>query len=385
MRPLKDLHQIDRQRLDDLYLKLVEKQRTYIGYPNNQLLDNENLSRFLNLTINNVGDPFLGNNGLHTCDLETEVLDFFASLLHIESSSYWGYVTNGGTEGNIYGLYLGRELYPNGIVYYSAESHYSVAKAVRLLNAKSALIRSQPSGEMDYANFTEIVSGFRHYPVIVNANIGTTMKGAIDNVEKILSILADLEIKDYYIHCDAALFGTMLPFMQDSPNFDFKLPIGSVAVSGHKFLGSPIPCGVVLTRKDLMARISNRVEYIGSRDSTLSGSRDGFTVLVLWQNIKRHGYEGLRHLVTDCMKITQDALAQLKRIDWPCWVNDHSNIIVIRRPSDLIIRKWQLATQGGESHLIVMPGITAPLIQDFVDDLIDSRRDPQKWSQNEFG
>ena len=28
----------------------------------------------------------------------------------------------------------------------------------------------------------------------------------------------------------------------------FKKPIGSVSVSGHKFVGAPVPCGVVITR-----------------------------------------------------------------------------------------------------------------------------------------
>lgn len=28
----------------------------------------------------------------------------------------------------------------------------------------------------------------------------------------------------------------------------FKKPIGSVSVSGHKFVGAPVPCGVVMTR-----------------------------------------------------------------------------------------------------------------------------------------
>lgn len=28
----------------------------------------------------------------------------------------------------------------------------------------------------------------------------------------------------------------------------FQKPIGSVSVSGHKFVGAPVPCGVVITR-----------------------------------------------------------------------------------------------------------------------------------------
>ncbi len=359
----------DQLRLENLYETLLEKKQTYLGYPNSALLDNSGLSKFLDLAINNVGDPFIGNNGMNTCELEKEVLSFFASLLHLDESEFWGYVTNGGTEGNTYGLYLAREAHPHGIVYYSEDTHYSVPKAVRLLNLRGAMIRSLPNGEMDYDNFRETVCTLRHYPVIVNANIGTTMKGAIDNVSKILGILKDLGIDRFYIHCDAALFGSMLPFQNNSPLFDFQLPISSLAISGHKFVGSPIPCGMVLTRKSLLEKIRRNVEYIGSVDTTLSGSRDGFSVIVLWQNVMRHGREGLSELVKVCMENTSYALDCLFKIDWQAWANPFSNIVVIRRPSDRLIRKWQLATEKENSHLIVMPGVSREMINAFVADL----------------
>ena len=52
----------------------------------------------------------------------------------------------------------------------------------------------------------------------------------------------------FYIHCDGALFGMMMPFIKQAPMVTFKKPIGSVSVSGHKFMGAPVPCGVVITR-----------------------------------------------------------------------------------------------------------------------------------------
>lgn len=57
--------------------------------------------------------------------------------------------TNGGTESNMFGCYLGRELFPEGTLYYSKDTH-SVAKIVKLLRIKSQLVESQPDGEMDY-------------------------------------------------------------------------------------------------------------------------------------------------------------------------------------------------------------------------------------------
>lgn len=39
-----------------------------------------------------------------------------------------------------------------------------------------------------------------------------------------------------------------IPFVKRAPMVTFKKPIGSISVSGHKFVGSPVPCGVVMTR-----------------------------------------------------------------------------------------------------------------------------------------
>ncbi len=64
----------------------------------------------------------------------------------------------------------------------------------------------------------------------------------------------------FYIHCDGALFGMMMPFLKDAPMVTFKKPIGSVSVSGHKFVGAPVPCGVVITRFKYVMALSTDVE-----------------------------------------------------------------------------------------------------------------------------
>ena len=58
--------------------------------------------------MNNIGDPFMeGNYGLHSRDFEVAVLDWFANLWEIGKHEYWGYITNGGTEGNLHGILVG--------------------------------------------------------------------------------------------------------------------------------------------------------------------------------------------------------------------------------------------------------------------------------------
>ena len=357
------------QQLTSLYFDLVKKSQTYIGYPNCQLLDFENLSPFLNLTINNVGDPFVGNNGMNTFTQEKELIEFFGNLLKLEQDDLWGYVTNGGTEGNLFGLYLAREQFPDGVVFFSDESHYSLKKIVKILGLKCCVIPSQPNGEIDYSELDRAIKSLRHYPVILSANLGTTMKGAIDDIKKLQWVLQKNHISRSYLHCDGALFGIMLPLMDGAFKVDFSCGIDSIAISGHKFLGSPIPCGVVLTRKSKIQLIKNAVDYINSFDTTVSGSRDGFSVLILWQVIKKLGVQGLSDRLSDCMKMTDYTLKVLRQISWPAWCNPNSNIVVIKKPPAPLIKKWHLASEDNISHVILMPGIDRETIDCFVQDL----------------
>ena len=74
------------------------------------------------------------------------------------------------------------------------------------------------------------------------------MTEAVDDVTTIRRVLADVSIRRAYIHSDAALSGLPLALMAPGcrPGFDLADGADSISVSGHKFLGSPIPCGVVI-------------------------------------------------------------------------------------------------------------------------------------------
>lgn len=67
------------------------------------------------------------------------VLQWFARLWEIDQDEYWGYITNCGTEGNLHGILVGRENLPDGILYASRETHYSVFKCVAHLTRYALL------------------------------------------------------------------------------------------------------------------------------------------------------------------------------------------------------------------------------------------------------
>ena len=340
-----------------------------LGYPTNLDFDYSALLPFLQFAANNVGDPFHASNyASNSHEIEREVIHTFADMMHLPRDEAWGYVTSGGTEGNMYGLYMGRETFPDGVVYFSQDAHYSAIKILRLLKVRNIMIKSQPNGEIDYDDLYETIRINRDVPVIFMANIGTTMKGAVDDVVRVRGILDDLAVTSSYIHADAALSGMVLPFVDDPQPFGFDVGFDSVAVSGHKMIGAPLPCGVALTRKRFVSRVARSIEYVGVLDTTLTGSRSAFAPLMLWYAFQRHGMDGFRELVARSLSVAQYAVDRFNDAGIPAWRNRNSLTVVFPRPSDEVVRKWQLAPFQDIAHMIAMPHVTKEIVDALVAD-----------------
>jgi histidine decarboxylase len=99
------------------------------------------------------------------------------------------------------------------------------------------------SGEIDCSDFERKLMQNKDKPAIINVNIGelvcssifqiipscvvcaalktytwhagTTVKGAVDDLDLVIKTLEESGFKDrFYIHCDGALFGLMIPFVK---------------------------------------------------------------------------------------------------------------------------------------------------------------------------
>jgi histidine decarboxylase len=367
IQPLKQNQQL---RLDALFSKLQVEADHFLGYPCTREFDYSSLYPFMTMPLNNVGDPFIESRyHLNTHEYEREVVNFFTELLQAKTDEIWGYVTNGGTEGNMYGIYLAREIYPDGLLYYSETTHYSVPKILRMVHARNIMIKSQPNGEIDYQDLAETLRIHRDIPAIIFANIGTTMTGAVDNLDKIKLIMADLAINQYYIHCDAALSGMILPFVKNPQPFDFSAHIDSISISGHKMIGSPIPCGLALAKKAHVDRIARAVEYVGTFDTTVTGSRNAITPLFLWYAINTKGKTGFKEICQHCFSIADYAITRFKEIGISAWRNSNSITVVFPRQAEDVLAKWQIAIQHDIAHIITMPHVKTRHIDRLINDI----------------
>lgn len=358
---------------------LTIQSKNHMGYPYNLDFNYSELRELRELrefSINNLGDPFIESNyGVHSRCFEIAVLDWFAQLWKIDREEYWGYITACGTEGNLQGIYLGRENLPTGVLYASEDSHYSIFKAARMYRMPYEKVTSNANGTMNMSAFQDCVmkDSNKEKPIIVNVNIGTTLKGGVDDLDTIIKILKDSK-RPFYIHCDGALAGIMIAFMQGGDDYlSFKdKPIGSISVSGHKFIGSPVPCGVIITRLENIKPLARDVDYINSRDATIMGSRNGHTPLYMWYALVKKGFSGIRSDVQVCIdnaKYMADLMRERGVQD--VMLNDWSCTVVFKAPSNQeLIKKWQLACSGGLCHIVVMPNISREQMEEFLEEYI---------------
>ena len=388
--PLPDA--VVREHLETLREFLDEKSRKALGYQLNQDIDYSALGPFLGFNSNNLGDPYIdGNYGVHSRTFERAVLEFVARLFHVDDRKYWGYVTSGGTEGNIYGIYVGRNYLesvgrgradgpaPQPKAFFSKDTHYSINKTMDMLRLPSETIPSDPLGRVRVDALIEAIvrnDPVAHPPLII-ANLGSTFTGAYDDVEEIVRRLRERGIEHYYLHVDAALGGFFLPFAEQLtglgakvPIFDFRLPIHSVAFSGHKIIGTPIICGVFMTLFDYLAYGNARqVEYIGSVDTTLAGSRSGLAPIALWYAIARTGTSGFVTLARHMLDMADYAVSVLAAAGFNPWRNELGLAVIFDRPPEWVVKKWSLSTEGDFCHLYAMRHTTRLRLDELAEDL----------------
>ncbi|GAA1230918.1 histidine decarboxylase [Kitasatospora nipponensis] len=388
--------------------------------------------------------------------------------------SYWGYVLSmGSTEGNMYALWNARDYLsgkpliqpPTGVpasgpanpnarrpvAFYSEDTHYSFAKAVHVLGVETfhavgteqypgecplrgpagepgewpteVPSRSGPSGhswdgtgEIDIDALAALVEFFaaKGHPVFVSLNLGSTFKGAHDDVrracERLLPIfekhglvrgevvygrdrvtgepLVDLR-RRFWIHVDGALGAGYVPFTRmgdtgatgsgatgsdrtpdtELPEFDFgiTLPsrefgeidmVSSIAMSGHKWPGAPWPCGIYMTKVKYQVAPPSQPEYTGAPDTTFAGSRNGFSPLVLWDHLSRHSHQDQVNRIRRSQQLAAYLEQQLRLLelekDVDLWPARTPGAITVRfrKPSPELVAKWSLSSQD----VLTVPG-----------------------------
>ncbi len=360
--------------LDRTEKRIMAAHASHMGYPYNLAFTSAGLGRFGGYLINNLGDPYAGSHyASEVCALEREAVAWFERLWDCDGDGFWGSVGASGTEGNLWALYLGREAVPGAVLVHSDEAHYSIPKAGRILGMEARPVRCAADGAILLADLESVLKGLGGRPVVLALTCGTTMKGAHDDIAGAIAAMADAGYgRDRrFIHVDGALNAMVIPFAEGAPAAirpSFRMPIDSISTSGHKMVGTPMPCGVLVARRPHVDRVASAVSYLRSNDTTLMGSRNGHAVLAIWNRVTRHGMPGFTADVAGCLSRTEQMVTELQRMMVPVLRNPLSLTVVFPAPSEEIVGRYQLACHRGQAHAVVMPNVGDTLIDRFLKD-----------------
>ncbi len=344
--------------------RLENNIQIYAGYPPNTRFDYSELYQFLKYPINNLGDPFELKNPFSTQEYEQEVIKWFLRL-YSNSGDGWGYVTSGSTEGVLFGMWNGREKLKNPIVYFSEYAHYCVPKNAAILNLSSKIIKSDQYGEMDYVDFEKNLDANRDALVI--ATLGSTVTSSNDDIKKIIDIMHAKKM-NYYIHADAATDGMILPFVNTSFAYKLDDDIESVSISGHKIIGSPIPCGIVLTKENYIFE-DNQIIYLQIKDATITGSRNGFAALILWYAIKKLGKQGFASFVQQCLENADLYCHTLNENNIKVWRFKYGLNLVLDKQPAAITSKWRIPSNSKYTSLFALPKLSMIMVNEIIQDI----------------
>jgi len=232
------------------------------------------------------------------------------------------------------------------------------------------VISTDPDGAMDTHDLAGELARRRDRPAIIVAVAGTTITEAVDDVPAIVAACDRLAISRRLVHVDAALSGLPLALapVAGVPRFDFTVRgVSSINLSGHKFLSTLEPTGVLLYAQPPHAALAGRVTYTGTSDVTISGSRSGHLVLRLYSALFQHGSDGHRQRALRCRELAAYACQQLNTIGVPAKRLPHAFTVTFPSPPEELAQVgWVLGGDDHCGHLICMPHITRQQVDDFV-------------------
>lgn len=304
-----------------------------------------------NLLTHTRGKGEKGFSGIQ--EIERDLIQMVGHLLG--ATAVDGYVTPGGTEANIMGLWIGRNKLQKEFsssdqrvaVLASPASHYSLRKACNLLglgegswlecghcrdfssgkwishifvpeNNKGGLhfVEADEIGRMLVPRLAEKIEELKsRYQIsrfIISVNEGTTMFGSMDHTVAIGNLIYGLRLKwnnrvGFYIHSDSAYGGFVYPFTMPSAQWAFRVPeVDSLTIDPYKMGQGPMAEGIFLCRKPLgeekvreglQKYIERPTYYVNDEyDDTLCGSRSGVHAVACWAVIMQEGSNGFTRI-----------------------------------------------------------------------------------------
>ncbi|CAM4048192.1 pyridoxal-dependent decarboxylase [Flavobacterium antarcticum] len=296
---------------------------------------------------NNIGCHTFGTSEkafAGTQNIEREVLNVIAvDIFKAQPDGFDGYISPGGTEANIQAFWIYRNQYIKDfnarldeiVLVASEDTHYSIAKASNLLMIDSIKIpvnfdNRTISKEVFENHILEAKKKGKKY-FIVTANMGTTMFGAVDDVNLLTDVLVENNII-FKLHIDGAYGGFFYPFSNPDSVLNFENPhVSSITIDAHKMLQAPYGTGIFICRKGLIENVlTKEAEYVEGMDLTLCGSRSGANAVAVWMILFTYGGNGWFEKISILQMRTKWFCKELDALGIAYFRNPFMNIVTLK-------------------------------------------------------
>jgi aromatic-L-amino-acid decarboxylase len=287
------------------------------------------LAELLVAGLNQVGILWRTSPALQ--ELEELTVAWLAELLGLPAGLH-GHIEDTASTGVVAALAVARDARPGRRVVICSEHAHSVTdKAARLLELE---LRKAPVDDV-YRMRPEALDLEDACAVV--ATIGTTGVGAVDPVPAIADACGAAGV---WLHVDAAYAGPAAVLPELRHHFTGWERADSVGVNPHKWLGVPMDCSVLWTRRpdDFRRTFSLVPEFLRSTDDAVNLSEVSiplgrrFRALKLWTVLRCFGRSGLQERIREHVRLA--ALFEdwvRTEPDWDVVAPRHFSLVCFRR------------------------------------------------------
>ncbi len=245
--------------------------------------------------------------------LEETICKWFSNKLGFNDSA-GGIAASGGTLSNLNALVAARtsaglESDPNSVFLVSEDAHSSFMKCSRIMGlSKNNLIKVKTDkfGSMDISdlkiNIDKCTTEGKKIFCIV-ATLGTTIRGAIDPIEKISVICKDKKI---WLHIDGSIGGIFAITKIPINGIGNVNNANSITINPQKILGITKTSSLLIVSdiEVLKSTFSTGLPYVSSEENVLNrgelgiqGSRPA-EIIKLWLGLRFLGMQGIENVLS---------------------------------------------------------------------------------------
>jgi aromatic-L-amino-acid/L-tryptophan decarboxylase len=269
--------------------------------------------------------------GAAASQVELLVLDWFKELMGYPRAAN-GLLTSGGSEANLTALVVARERLSDeargrAVLYVSAQRHWSIDRAARIIGLRAHQLRMLPT-DADFrlatATFAKAVAEDRSVgkvPWLLVANAGSTNTGSIDPLTELGEVCHEERI---WLHADAA-YGWPAVLTENGRVALRGLDrADSVTLDPHKWLAQTYDVGCLLVRDggalqrafamrpEYLQDVEPRAEEVNFADLGICLTRR-FRALKIWLSFKVLGVSWFRRHVEHGCRLAEYAQALLEQ------------------------------------------------------------------------